>query len=145
MTQPYATLVAIGAKKIETRSWSTSYRGPIAIHAAKGMPREAIALCHTEPFAYALHEHGFTAISDLPRGAIVAKARLADVQPTSRWVFVAGQRIFEPATDLPPALSQERHFGDFTGGRFMWILEDVRALLQPVPERGALGLWDWTE
>ena len=34
LTQPWATLVAIGAKKIETRSWSASYRGPLAIHAA---------------------------------------------------------------------------------------------------------------
>lgn len=33
--QPWATLIANGAKQIETRSWSTSYRGPILIHAAK--------------------------------------------------------------------------------------------------------------
>lgn len=36
LTQPYATLVAIGEKRLETRSWRTSYRGPLAIHAAKG-------------------------------------------------------------------------------------------------------------
>lgn len=33
--QPWASLIAYGVKTIETRSWSTSYRGPIAIHAAK--------------------------------------------------------------------------------------------------------------
>ena len=27
LTQPWATLVAMGAKRIETRSWATSYRG----------------------------------------------------------------------------------------------------------------------
>ena len=32
--QPWAQLVAIGAKTIETRSWSTNYRGQLAIHAA---------------------------------------------------------------------------------------------------------------
>lgn len=32
--QPWATAIAIGAKRIETRSWETHYRGPIAIHAA---------------------------------------------------------------------------------------------------------------
>ena len=37
LTQPWATLVAIGAKHIETRSWATSYRGPLAIHAGKGL------------------------------------------------------------------------------------------------------------
>lgn len=29
LTQPWATLVAIGAKKIETRSWTTTYRGAL--------------------------------------------------------------------------------------------------------------------
>lgn len=33
LMQPWATLVAIGAKRLETRSWSTNYRGPLAIHA----------------------------------------------------------------------------------------------------------------
>ena len=36
--QPWASLIAIGAKKIETRSWATSYRGPLAIHAAVRKP-----------------------------------------------------------------------------------------------------------
>jgi len=31
--QPWAQLLAIGAKKYETRGWATQYRGPIAIHA----------------------------------------------------------------------------------------------------------------
>lgn len=35
LMQPWATLVAIGAKRIETRSWATRYRGPSAIHAAR--------------------------------------------------------------------------------------------------------------
>ena len=30
--QPYATAIALGLKKYETRSWATSYRGPLAIH-----------------------------------------------------------------------------------------------------------------
>lgn len=33
--QPWATLIARGAKTIETRSWSTKYRGPLAIHAGQ--------------------------------------------------------------------------------------------------------------
>jgi len=31
--QPWASLIAIGVKTMETRSWSTSYRGPLTIHA----------------------------------------------------------------------------------------------------------------
>ena len=38
LTQPWATLVVIGAKRIETRFWHTSYVGPLLIHAAKAIP-----------------------------------------------------------------------------------------------------------
>ncbi len=33
--QPWASLIVVGAKRFETRSWETKYRGPIAIHASK--------------------------------------------------------------------------------------------------------------
>ncbi|MBW3663539.1 MAG: hypothetical protein KY469_10605 [Actinobacteria bacterium] len=36
--QPRASLMPLGVKRIETRSWSTSYRGPVVIHAAKRRP-----------------------------------------------------------------------------------------------------------
>ena len=32
--EPFATLIANGMKKIETRSWKTNYRGEIFIHAS---------------------------------------------------------------------------------------------------------------
>jgi hypothetical protein len=38
-TQPWATLVAIGAKRIETRSWYTNYRGPLAFTRRRRFPR----------------------------------------------------------------------------------------------------------
>jgi len=36
LLQPWATLVVMGIKKIETRSWSTTHRGALLIHASKG-------------------------------------------------------------------------------------------------------------
>jgi hypothetical protein len=33
--QPWASAIALGWKKNETRHWSTDYRGPLLIHAAK--------------------------------------------------------------------------------------------------------------
>ena len=38
--QPWASLIAGGAKQYETRSWATQYRGPIAIHAAARYTRK---------------------------------------------------------------------------------------------------------
>ena len=45
---PRAMLIALGAKRVETRSWSTSYRGPLAIHASSRINREA-AMSLDEP------------------------------------------------------------------------------------------------
>ena len=44
LTQPWAELVVLGEKQWETRSWRTSHRGRIAIHAAKKFPAWAIDL-----------------------------------------------------------------------------------------------------
>ena len=41
LTEPYATLIKTGVKKIETRSWKTSYRGKLYIHASSTkIPKE---------------------------------------------------------------------------------------------------------
>lgn len=131
LTQPWATLVAIGAKKIETRSWATDYRGPLAIHAAKGFPVAARAVC-TENYAIraTLRQAGID-VDELPRGVIVAVCRLVDCRR------IRG-KVDEPRYP-------EVCFGDYTPGRYAWILEDVRPVIPPVPARGALGLWEWEE
>ncbi len=46
--QPWASLIACGAKKFETRSWATNYRGPIAIHVAKKDVRKIIKTLPTD-------------------------------------------------------------------------------------------------
>ncbi|HET8777953.1 MAG TPA: hypothetical protein VFN76_09870 [Candidatus Limnocylindria bacterium] len=73
LTQPWASLVAIGAKTIETRNWTTAHRGPVAIHAAKGFPEGARYICHDEPFGSTLRSAGILRMGDLPLGAIIAK------------------------------------------------------------------------
>lgn len=37
--QPWAWAILYAGKDIENRSWSTSFRGPVCIHASKGMTR----------------------------------------------------------------------------------------------------------
>jgi hypothetical protein len=36
---------------------------------------------------------------------------------------------------------QERIFGDYSPGRFAWILQDIQRLEKPIPYRGAQGLF----
>lgn len=141
LTQPWATLIAIGAKRIETRSWGTAYRGPIAIHAAKnlgpvGGMRGLIEQCDVPAFAHALQK---TRLYDnhenpLPRGAIIATADLVDVRCTNMKL-----RAEVLAQTITP---YEIEFGDYTSGRYAWHLENVIALPEPIECKGALSLWD---
>lgn len=154
LTQPWASLVACGAKRIETRSWSTSYRGSLAIHAAKGFPADA------KDFTYAkltrdcllagnlglkversFYEGGGVHRLDtqLPRGSIVATCQLVDVLPTVSVGCLSG--VFEDWPDLDT--EQERAFGNYDPGRFAWVLENVEMLGDPIAAKGALGLWEW--
>ncbi len=137
LTQPWATLVAIGAKTIETRSWDTKYRGPLAIHAAKGFPGWAKDLCGQPPFIFSLLRIpgfedylGGAEWRALPTSQILCTCDLADVQATG------GFWDWEPAEG-----TDERAFGDYAPGRFMWRLDNVKPLATPIPARGALGLW----
>lgn len=67
--QPWASLVATGAKIIETRSWGTRHRGPIAIHAAME-DSLVVRLCFDDghsPHSMLLGRHGLR-IDSCPRG-----------------------------------------------------------------------------
>ncbi|MFG1376110.1 ASCH domain-containing protein [Xanthobacter autotrophicus] len=84
--QPWAWCILHGGKPVENRSWWTSYRGPILIHAAKGMTRDEYE--DASDFAAGL---GVTLppAEELPRGGIVGRARLVDCvrEHDSPWFF----------------------------------------------------------
>jgi hypothetical protein len=138
MTQPWAMLVALGENTIETRSWSTRYRGMLAIHAAKAFPAEARALCAQEPYRSVLGGGGFVSDEDLPLGAVIALAQLDDVVPFTRTSLREVRT--RAARGLLPRF--EADFGDFSPGRFGFVLSHVQRLADPVPARGMLGLWE---
>lgn len=152
LTQPWASLVAIGAKRIETRSWSTSYRGPLAIHAAKGLGpvggmRGLVDLVRQDVFWNALislrpsvfNVEGL-AKRALPFGAIVAVCELVDCLPIK--IYSIGDSAINGAS-YPIPTEPERSFGDYSVGRFAWLLADIHTLPEPIPAKGALGLWEY--
>lgn len=139
LTALWAYLVAIKAKRIETRSWSTQYRGLVAIHASRKFPKAERALCWRDPFRSALIEGGLDGNDDhLPLGVIVAIARLSDVWSTAGMVAVNAMR---PAGFDELLTPKEEAFGDYSEGRYGFVLRDVIALKTRVPAKGALGLW----
>ena len=147
LTQPWASLVACGAKRIETRTWAppAALIGErIAIHAAKGWTEDARFIATTEPFKSALRE-GYqrglierSSILDLPRGCVVAIATLMACY-AMRGDGDDGWRTIQRLLIEQP---HERAFGGYGAGRYAWVLRNVRAI-EPIRARGALGLWDW--
>lgn len=137
--QPWASLVALGAKAVETRSWSTAYRGPLAIHASARIPGEGAVLCQEEPFRSALAAGGYLASGDLPTGAVLAVVTVLDCRPTSTG-HGAGQQDAEWLEDLS---DQELAFGDYGSERFGWFLRLEERIEPPIPAKGARGLWEW--
>lgn len=140
--QPWASLVAIGAKRIETRSWSTSYRGPLAIHAAKKWTAALRDLCWTPTFRAALSDPRETVNCGglLPRGAIVAVTKVIHCGPIhesndGRFHVLIGNDWV--AVDV-----QEQEFGDYQEGRYAWLLGDTIKLNDPVPFSGHQGFFD---
>lgn len=131
LTQPWATLVALGAKQIETRSWYTSYRGPLVIHAAKAFPAEARDICNTEPFQEALHE----VPRPLPLGAGLCLVELVACVETTK-LFKLGVLGIKP-------MPQEIYFGNFSPGRWAFALKLIRVFEKPVERQGSLSIWDW--
>lgn len=107
--QPYADEIVRGLKVLENRTWATSYRGPVAIHAGRSR-------WYLDPAAD---------VSGLTFGAVVALARLADCR-----------RVGE----LPRHLQSRAD----AIGPWCWVLEGVRPIV-PVPARGSLGLWEWSQ
>ena len=122
LTQPWATLMAIDAKRNETRDWWIRFRGWFAIHAAKGFPPECQALCYQEPFVSVLAAAGYHSPADLPIGRVLAVTELTHC--------LEAQSIRRSVPDL------ERAFGDYGDGRFAFVTSGVRRLREPYLLRG---------
>lgn len=152
--QPWATLIALGVKTIETRDWSTGYRGPLAIHATKRQPDQALCLgpltaeghpSPSEGYIVGWNYSGGTPrlykrpipgrvgalkrwqqqADPLPLGAVIATCVLVDVVPA---YTVTDQHQFP--------------YGDFSPGRLAWLLAEITPI-DPVPAIGSRGLWEY--
>lgn len=93
-------------KTVENRGWSTSRRGPILIHASKGMTRgeyeDVVDFLLLDP---RLHDaaRALPAFEALERGGIVGSAELVDCVSASEspWFFGAVGFVLANAKPLP--------------------------------------------
>lgn len=117
---PWWWLILHAGKRVENRSWSTKYRGPVLLHASSWFKREEVGRVLDETAGLV----SATARTRPPTpddfrfngGAVVGKARIVDcvAASDSPWFF----------------------------GPYGLVLEEVEALRDPIPLRGRLGLFD---
>jgi hypothetical protein len=128
LLQPWASLVILGVKTIETRSWQTAYRGPLLIHASKG--KKGSVVCKRPLIRQHLSD-----FNELPFGAIIGSVTLTDIVPV--------ETLNISAAAIAARTLEEKAFGDDTKGRYAWLFSDPVHLETPIFTGGSLGLWDY--
>ena len=129
LKQPWATLVILGAKVYETRSWKANYRGPLAIHASRSFTEQLARLCAHEPYRSVLQRAGYKCGWDLPRGVILGTVELVEVYATDE---------LDPRT----LSATELAFGDFRPRRFAFQLANPKAWDPPLKMAGQLNIFE---
>lgn len=125
LTEPFATLILSGKKCIETRSWKTSYRGELYIHASSTKiskesreDKELMSLVENIPLHF---------------GYIICKCTLVDC------VYMTKEYVEE--------MKNNHHIeyicGEYQEGRYAWILEDITPLETPMKAKGQLNIWNY--
>lgn len=125
LTEPYASLIKEKKKFIETRSWKTSYRGELYIHASiTKIPKE----CEEDPELMALVKN-----TPLNLGNIICKCKLVDC------IYMTKEYV----ENMKKNNHQEYICGKYEEGRYAWLLEDIIPLKNPLKAKGQLNIWNY--
>jgi hypothetical protein len=116
--QPWASFLASGEKEYETRGYSIQYRGLLVIHAAARPPREG-------EFIYP-YRNGPDFSKKFPLSALLGIVEVIESLPVKGLVIS----------------NKERSLGDYSPGRFAWRMRVVKKFEEPIPYKGAQGLWN---
>jgi phage N-6-adenine-methyltransferase len=121
--QPWASLIPLGLKHYETRSWKTNYRGKLLIcsaAASSGQHKEYLKICS---------EIELPPWSDFPHGCAIAICDLVDcIEMTPE--FIEQQSKTEILC------------GDWQVGRYAWKLENIELITEPFAVKGKQGLFN---
>ena len=167
INEPWASLIVSGEKTIETRPYATSFRGKIAIHAAKSSrfvdrPQDFNAI---PAFLKLIHyqikrgkiQSEFMADS-LDLGCIIATADLVDCRKiigtrdepvtlaaTRETIMVANSKIILEGNPYNMEIDGTREYdlGDYTPGHYAWIFKNIHRIIQPIPVKGHPQLWNF--
>ena len=125
--QPYAYATVAGIKRYETRPRRTNIRGRVAVHAGKAELKRATKGLSDNAFWSLMEAVGGKTV--LPLGAVVGTVEIVDCVPV--------EEIADTLTE------RERALGDYSPGRFAWVLQNPVMFDKPIPARGKQGWWNW--
>lgn len=132
--QPWASFMAVSVKLNETRSWSTSHRGDLAICASK--QKQPL----TDTCSYWLWEHRdkFGVYDDK-----ATSLDIYDALPFGRVVAVVNLHSCLRSQHVEVEYSDQEHdLGDYSAGRWAWMTDCCFRLREPVPVVGRQGLFN---
>ena len=136
--QPYAYAIVAGLKGYETRPKRTNIRGCVAVHAGKKwLNADGLFELLKREIAYGqiLETECDRGIERLKRatelvyGAVVGAVEIADCLPVEEVI--------------PTLTERERALGDYSPGRWAWVLKNPVMFDMPIPARGKQGWWNW--
>ena len=118
--QPWASLIMSGYKRFEFRSWKTHYRGPLLIHAGKGVDKEA--LVRLEKYLP----------DKLPQGKILGKVNIVDC--------IKCDKEFK---NMCLKENKDVYTKSVFNEEYAWQIEDVEVFDNQIEINGKLGLWNY--
>lgn len=121
--QPFASLIIAGLKEYEFRTWKTNYRGPILIHAGKGIDKNAMKKYEQFHLEY-------------PTGYILGIADLTDCI-----------KIDEEAKTMlkkKKSIVYENQINNKENNYYGFKLENIQTI-EPIYINGQLGLWNYND
>ena len=127
--QPYAFATVAGLKHYETRPRRTNIRGRVAVHAGKLDELKATRNLSDCNFWGVMEVVGGR--TDLPHGAVIGTVEIVDCVPVEEIAATLTER--------------ERLLGDYSPGRWAWVLQNPVIFPAPIPARGMQGWWNWEE
>lgn len=118
--QPWASLIMLGLKKYEFRSWKTDYRGELLIHAGKEIDKDGM-----ERLKKYISEN-------IPYEGIFGKVRLIDCIKTSPEFY---EKVQKENKDIyaKSVFNQD----------YAWQIEVIEVYDNPIKAKGKLRLWNY--
>lgn len=134
MIQPWASLFLFNEAQYETRTWKTKYRGPLAIHTSKKIDSN---VCNNNVIQHLLSKHELNR-SNLPTSMIIGVCNLINcvkvIEDNQESAVLEDGRIVS---------GNDYFLGDFRVGNYIWEVSNKEMLIDFIPAKGKLGLWEY--